>query len=204
MKICVWWTSLYNLKSFSWQKQLDNKTIKILQRFCHAHVLVIKPNKICKKSGTVKFSILNRASWPPIFFILTHMAKPLRDTMTQCSKESKTRCWEKEQFKSSSRQPTGNVEKKLKLKKHARAMLVRNIDVSDRLLKGALVTVLKLKIVSQKEIETVYIKFDNCNIGKILLASTKNSFALRLYFREFWFGQLSFINYKSLPCEKWL
>ena len=55
-------------------------------------------------------------------------------------------------------------------------MLVRNIDVTDGLMNGAVGTIKHLEFNSANQLTTIYVGFDNPSIGQKFLSSTTNSY----------------------------
>lgn len=65
----------------------------------------------------------------------------------------------------SGRRNTGGLETSLRLKEGAQIMLTRNVDVTDGLVNGAIGKIVSFKVVGSR-IDTVFVKFDNSEIGE--------------------------------------
>ena len=84
------------------------------------------------------------------------------DTIDQVPKEVPFRIYEI--IKNLNQSKTGGLAFQLSLKIGARIMLTSNVDISDKLINGQIGTIVNI-VTSNHSIKTIYIEFDNDNVG---------------------------------------
>lgn len=78
---------------------------------------------------------------------------------------------------SKGRSDTGGLDSNIYIKETARVMLTTNMDIADRLINGQLGTVARIEVnPTSQQPAIIYVKFDDVNAGKEVIAKSTNSF----------------------------